>query len=98
MASNEDEYGFFEDTDNGDIILNYSNQNLPNYKYNINTNDSRKKKRDSYDETESYCLLDTYDDYARRVRFKFLYCIQCCYPIIVVGTLLSLFGWILYAY
>lgn len=97
MVSNEDEYGFFEDTDNGDIILNYSNQNLPNYKYNNHKN-SRQKKRDSYDETESDCLLDTYYDYARRVRINFLYCLQCCYPFIVVGTMVSLFSWILYAY
>jgi hypothetical protein len=96
MDSNEEEYGFFEDIDNGGVILSYSNQDLPNY--NIYTNNSQKKKRDSYDETASDCLLDTYYDYARLVRIKCLYCLQCCYPIIVVGSMISLFGWILYTY
>lgn len=98
MVSNDEEYGFFEEIDNGDIIINYSNQNLPNYKNKIFKDNSKKKKRDSYDEAETDCLMDTYYDYARRIRIRLLNFIQCCYPFVVVGTILSLFSWILYTY
>lgn len=97
MVSNEEEFGFFEDIDNGEIILSYSKQNLPNYSYNNHKN-SLKKKRDSYDERDTESLMDSYYDYVRRIRINFLYCIQCCYPIFIVGTMLSLFTWILYTY
>lgn len=98
MVSNEEEYGFFEDVDNGDIILSYSNQNLPNYKDTIYNNSIKKKKRDSYDESEEDCLTYTYSDYTRHMRMRIFYCIQYCYPCMVVCSILSLFGWILYAY
>lgn len=98
MKSNEEEYGFFEEIDNGEIIMSYSNENLPNYKSKIYNGNIQKKKRDSYDETDSDCLMDAYYDYARRIRIIILYGIQCCYPFVVVGSMLSLFGWILYAY
>ena len=97
MVPNEEEYGFFEDIDNEDIILSYSNEDLPNYKH-IYKDNSQKKKRDSYDESESDCLIDTYYNYVRRFRIKFLYCLHCCYPFIIVGSMLSLFGWILCTY
>lgn len=92
MNSIEEDYGFFEDIDNGNIIVNYSNKDLPNY------NDSQKKKRDSYDNSETDCMVDTYYNIVRRTRIRTMYCIQCCYPFILVGSILSLFGWILYSY
>lgn len=98
MATNEDEYGFFEDIDNGDIILCYSNEDLPNYKHKVYKDNSQKKKRDSYDEADKNCVKDTYYDYSRRVRVQALYCIKYCYPFVIVGIMLLLFGWILYNY
>ena len=96
MISNEEEYGFFEEIDNGDIIVSYSKEDLPNY--NNNHDNSRKKKRDSYDSSETDCVMDTYNDFTRRTRIRTFYCIKYGYPFIIVGSIISLFGWILYCY
>lgn len=100
MNQQEETYGFFEDIDNEDnIIVSYSNANLPNYKkkilppYNI-----KRKKKDSYDGSEQVYLPDNYSDYIRRTRIRFIHFIQCCYPIIIMGTILSLCGWFLCTY
>lgn len=100
MDPNEEEYGFFEDVDHENTIVSYSSENLPNYNHTLakQTTDYLKKKCDSYDEGQENCLTYNYYDYARRIRINFLCCFQCCYPFIIVGSILSMFSWILCNY
>ncbi len=100
--NNDESYGYFQDVNENDVILNYSNEDLPNYNpdYLIPDNDFIKKKRDSYDETYTTDeqIKYIYYNFTRKCRITVLLCIQCCWPFIIVGCIVALGGWIIYKF
>ena len=100
--NSEDSYGYFEDVIENDVILNYSDEDLPNYKSGLLTInvDFIKKKRDSYDDTYNHenHLKYAWHDCVRKCRINTLLCIHCCWPFIIVSCLVSVSGWILYKF
>jgi hypothetical protein len=100
--NNDESYGHFDVLNENDVILNYSDEDLPNYKSVplMPNNDYIKKKRDSYDETynSEEKIKYLYSNFTRKCRINVLLCIQCYWPFIVVGGIVALGGWIIYKF
>ena len=97
----ETSYGYFEDVNENDVILNYSSENLPNYGSGclISNTDFIKKKKDSYDATYNTSeeeIKYIWHDYMRKCRIYTILFFQCAWPFIIVGCIVALAGWIAY--